>query len=105
MNTSKRRFTDKDYSVFQGPRTRDNYEQTRISLQECMKKHSRKGSEQVESIDPDMEILGFHKYILTFLDYEFYNPIPQLIHKLIKVITLQSKRERDKTKCHPKNSK
>ena len=49
---------------------------------------------------------SFRDCLRTFLDCEFNNPIPEMIRKTIKIVTLQTwTAKRRESKCHQKNNK
>jgi hypothetical protein len=56
--------------------------------------------------DFPMDKKGFRDCLRTFLDCEFSNPIPEMIRKLTKVVTLQTwAAKRRESKCPQKNNK
>ena len=86
MENPKRRETDQNCQSLQGPKTRDNCEQTRILLQECIEEHSMAPSKHIPTVQECLK---------KVLDCEFKNPVPQFIRSLIKAITLRSKDKQD----------
>lgn len=55
--------------------------------------------------DPLMEKKSFRDCVRTFLDREFDNPIPEMIRKTIKIVTLQTwTAKRRESKCRQKNN-
>lgn len=56
--------------------------------------------------DQLMEKKSFRDCVRTFLDCEFFNPIPEMIRKTIKIVTLQTwTAKRIEYKCHQKSNK
>jgi hypothetical protein len=56
--------------------------------------------------DFPMDKNGFRDCLRTFLDCEFSNPIPGMIRKMMKVVTLQTyAAKRRENRCPQKNNK
>ena len=67
-------------------------------LKLCVHSHSMR--------DQLMDKKSFRVCIRTFLDREFNNPIPEMIRKTIKIVTLQTwTAMRRESKCRQKNNK
>lgn len=79
MENPKRRETDQNCQSLQGPKTRGNCEQIRISLQECVTYRARE-----KLNEPVKKSQTFIDYIYRFLDCEFRNPVAPLLNGLFR---------------------